>query len=68
MFVNILKAHVQQFTAKMVFRFSMAQKLRITISRNFMGTMSYSHIMLMIDLISKWIHLEFGGMHLTVGL
>ena len=33
----------------------------------FMDTMSYSQMMSMVDLISKWVLLAFGGMDLVVG-
>ena len=32
-----------------------------------MDTMSYSRMLLMVDLISKWVLLAFGGMEFIVG-
>ena len=33
-----------------------------------MDTMSYSQMLLTVDLISKWVLLAFGGMELNIGL
>ena len=64
---NYWQNHVQSIIAMMAFRSTLRQKHYKILMYKYMDTMSYSQMMLMVDLISKWVLMAFGGMELIFG-
>ena len=66
-YFNCQQNHVHWIIVKMAFWFTLQQKHNnYILIKTSMDTMNYSKMMLMVDLISKRVHMAFGGMVLVM--